>query len=179
MYLRKLDQEDSSALLSWWSWLAENRGDRAILRRASSPDDVLLTSAFAHFLQKMPSKWSDNKLSLPLTDAAMVAAIVARIKEPEKNSVTFAHALALPKEIGGKARMSELRFQQLQKSRTPEEFFTRLCRAVDLLGKKANILSLSDDTLHWLNEHRFGSSSKPTERLAVRWASDYYSAFRD
>jgi len=179
MYLRKLDQEDCSALLSWWNWLDDNRGDRAILRRANSPDDVLLTSAFAHFLQKMPSKWSDNKHSLPLTDAAMVAAIIARVKIHDATRTSFAKALASPKEGGSKAAMTELRFQQLQKSRTPEDFFSRLSRAVDLLGRKTNILSLADDTLHWLNEHRFGPSSKPMERLAVRWASDYYAAFKD
>lgn len=178
MYTRKIDKDDCSALLSWWHWLDDNRGDRAILRRAHSPDDVLLTPAFAHFLQHMPSRWSDNH-SIPLTDSATVAAVVARVKNHDNKIDSFAKSLATSKEGGSKSTMSELRFQQLQKSRTPEEFFSRLCRAVDLLGRKVNILSLADDTLYWLSEYRFGPASKPADRLAVRWASDYYAAFKD
>lgn len=178
MYLRKLDQDDCKALLTWWGWLDDNRGDRAVLRRAESPDDALLSPAFAHFLQKMPMRWIETE-TIPLTDAAMVAAVIARVKEHDGSLKSFAAALASAKEGGSKAAMSELRFQQLQKSRTPDEFFTRLCRAVDLLGCKVNIISLADDILHWLNESRFGPASRPTERLAVRWASDYYTALKD
>lgn len=178
MYMKKLTEQDCSALLGWWAWLDDNRGDRAILRRATCPEDVLLTPAFAHFLQKMPERWGENQANLPITDAAMVAAVIARIKEPDKTR-TFAKALASAKEGGSKAAMSELRFQQLQKSRTEEEFFTRLSRAVDLLGRRVNVLSLADDTLHWLAEYRFGPARKPADRLAVRWASDYYAALKD
>ena len=116
---------------------------------------------------------------IPLTNAAMVAAVIARVKENDKRGIGFAKSLALPKEGGSKAVMSELRFQQLQKSRTPEEFFVRICRAVDLLNRKANVVSLADDILHWLAEKRFGPASKPADRLAVRWASDYYAALKD
>lgn len=178
MYLRKLDQDDCKALLLWWGWLDGNRGDRAVLRRVASPDDVLLTPAFAHFLQKMPARWTENG-AIPLSDAAMVAATVAKVRVHDENRKSFAKSLASAKEGGSKAAMSELRFQQLQKSRTPEEFFTRLSRAIDLLGRKVNIISLADDTLHWLSESRFGPARKPAERLAVRWASDYYTAFKD
>lgn len=178
MYLRKLDQDDYKALLAWWSWLDDNRGDRAVLRRAGSPEDVLLTPAFAHFLQKMPPRWVKNDAVL-LSDAALVAAVIARVKIHDDSKRSFATSLASAKEGGSKAAMSELRFQQLQKSRTPDEFFSRLCRAVDLLGRKVNIISLADDILHWLAENRFGPASKPEKRLAVRWASDYYTALKD
>jgi CRISPR system Cascade subunit CasB len=179
MYQRKLDQEDCKALLTWWGWLDDHsRGDRAVLRRASSPDDVLLTPAFAHFLQKMPTRWVENK-AIRLSDAAMVAAVVARVKKHDGSKKSFATSLASAKEGGSKAAMSELRFQQLQKSRTPEEFFPRLCRAIDLLGGRVNIISMADDALHWLSENRSGPASKPDKRLAVRWASDYYAALKD
>jgi CRISPR system Cascade subunit CasB len=114
-----------------------------------------------------------------LTDAAMIAAVVARVKTSDDRKKSFATSLASAKEGGSKAAMSELRFQQLQKSRTPEEFFLRLCRAIDLLGRKVNIISMADDALHWLSENRFGPDSKPDKRLAVRWASDYYAALKD
>ncbi|HWV16180.1 MAG TPA: type I-E CRISPR-associated protein Cse2/CasB [Cellvibrio sp.] len=182
--LKKLNEEDVSSLRRWWLALDDNRGDRAQLRRAANADDILLAPAFAHFLQAMPHSWVNGKTSkgvfLSISDMAIIAAVLARVKsEPQKADMTFAKSLAAPKESGGKASMSELRFQQLQKSRTPEDFFTRICRAVNLLGGKANIASLADDIVHWLIEFRHGPASKPEDRLAVRWASDYYAVFND
>lgn len=178
--MKPLSTEDINALKSWWSDLNDNRGDRAQLRRAVVADDILLTPAFARFLQVMPPRWSANKPWLPLTDSAMVAAVLARVKASHKNdSIGFARALALPKEGGSKAVMSELRFQQLQKSRSEEDFFRRICRAVALLDGRVNIIPLAADILHWLSEFRQGPAEKPMDRLAVRWASDYYSAFKE
>lgn len=184
MKFRKLSESDASHLRGWWAGLDDKRGDRAQLRRAANADDVLLTPAFAHFLQAMPETWGAGStgrgVSLSISEMAVIAAVLARVKsEPPKADTSFAKSLALPKEVGGKAAMSELRFQQLQKSRSPEDFFTRVCRAVNLLGGKANIASLADDIAHWLIEFRTGPASKPEDRLAVRWASDYYAAFKD
>lgn len=181
--LKKLSEADASCLTRWWTGLDDKRGDRAQLRRAANADDVLLTPAFSHFLQAMPETWGAGStgkgVSLSISEMAVIAAVLARVKEPSKGDISFAKSLALPKEVGGKAAMSELRFQQLQKSRSPEDFFTRVCRAVNLLGGKANIASLADDIAHWLIEFRTGPASKPEDRLAVRWASDYYAAFKD
>ena len=169
--------EDLKPLLGWWYWL--NKGWRAQLRRAVSPEDILLTPAFANFLRSMPERWGQN-VDIRLLDAAMVAAVLARVEtEPDNEKITFAKALAKPKKKGGKATMSELRFQQLQKSQTTDDFFRRVCRAVSLLKGKAPVLSLADDILHWLREHRYGPASKATDRLAIRWASDYYTEFKD
>lgn len=187
--LKKISEEDASCLKRWWAGLDDKRGDRAQLRRAANADDVLLTPAFAHFLQAMPETWGAGStgkgVSLSISEMAAIAAVIARVErepektDPKKREITFAASLALPKVVGGKAAMSELRFQQLQKSRSPEDFFTRVCRAVNLLGGKANIASLADDIAHWLIEFRTGPASKPEDRLAVRWASDYYAAFKD
>lgn len=177
MYLQKLEQDDCTALLGWWGWLEGNRGDRALLRRVKTPDEVLLTPAFAHFLQKMPGRWSENK-AIRLVDAAMVASVISRVKfNDQKHS--FAKTLAFHKDGGNKSAMSELRFQQLQKSRTEDEFFIRTCRALDLINRKTSVISLADDILYWLMEFRYGPASKPADRLAVRWASDYYENIKD
>ena len=45
-----LEYEDKQALKNWHDWLDKNRGDRARLLRAESPEDILLTDAFFHFL---------------------------------------------------------------------------------------------------------------------------------
>lgn len=174
-YHRLKDEDERQALIAWWHWLDDNRGERAVLRRAASADDILLTPAFARFLAFMPERWSTPQY---LFDSAMVAGLLTRVKENEHKN-TFAKALALPKQGGSKAAMSELRFLQLQKSRDPDEFFLRVSRAIALLGGRVHILSLADGVLHWLLEHRRVIDREPTKRLAVRWATDYYTSFKD
>jgi len=166
------EPEASKRLLNWWESLDKHRGDRARLRRAERPDDVLLTEPFFRFLQQMPEEWAKPEAFL---SSAIVAAALSHVKEP-RDGETFATQLALPKQDGKKARMSELRFQQLQKSRDPEEFFRRLLRAIHLAESKVNILSLAESILHWMNEYRYGINREPEKRLTVRWATDYYTA---
>lgn len=176
MYYHVLrSDEDSKNLLAWWHGLDENRGERAVLRRAETAEDVLLTAAFTSFLQFMPDGWREGRR---LFDSAMVAGLLARVKENDPKT-PFAQALAIPKKGGSKATMSELRFQQLQKSHDPDEFFRRLTRAIALLGGRANLISLADGILHWLREHRQSVDREPSKRLAVRWATDYYTHLKD
>ena len=166
------EAETREKLCSWWKSLDKNRGDRARLRRVERPDDVLLTEPFFRFLQQMPEEWAKPEVVL---SSAIVSAALSHVKEP-RDSETFPTQLASPKQGGKKPRMSELRFQQLQKSRDPEEFFRRLLRAISLAESKVNILSLAESILHWMNEYRYGANREPQKRLAVRWATDYYNA---
>ncbi|MBL4826994.1 MAG: type I-E CRISPR-associated protein Cse2/CasB [Spongiibacteraceae bacterium] len=170
-------ENEREKLLAWWKTLEDNRGERAVLRRTSCVDDVLLTPAFARFLAMMPSGWSE---SYRLFDSAMVAGLLARVKTNEKDKKkTFATALAMPGKQGCKAVMSGLRFQQLQKSRDVDEFFLRMSRAIALLGGQVNLLSMADGVLHWLKEHLQTVDKIPHKRLAVRWANDYYTQLKD
>jgi len=170
---KMLTTEDEKSLLRWWAGLVNERGNRAMLRRAVKPEDVLLSPAFSEFLAIMPESWRQD---YRLLDSALIAAILARVKASDEHN-TFAKSLALPKQGGGKPPMSELRFMQLQKSRDPDEFFRQLARAISILDGKVNLLSLADGALHWLKEYRCGADKEPIKRLAVRWATDYYTAF--
>jgi len=165
-------ENDQSKLLTWFNALGNNRGDRARLRRAETPDDILLTEPFFNFLHGMPEFWAEQR-NLPV--AAMVAAVLAHVKKNDDKK-SFAAQLATPKSGTDNARMSELRFRQLQKSRTPDEFFRRLVRAVKLAEGTVNVVSLADSIWHWMNEYYYGTDAKPFNRLAVRWANDYYTA---
>ncbi|HPW36055.1 MAG: CRISPR-associated protein Cse2 (CRISPR_cse2) [Syntrophorhabdus sp. PtaB.Bin027] len=161
-------------LRSWWTSLDKNRGDRARLCRAERPDDVLLMAPFFRFLHQMPDEWAKAEHIL---SSAMVAASLSHVRRIQDNE-TFATQLASPKPGATKPRMSELRFQQLQKSRNPEEFFRRLVRAIRLVEQSVNIVSLAESILHWMNEYRFGADREPQKRIAVRWANDYYKALQ-
>jgi len=183
------EYEDIQAIQRWHKWLDDNRGDRARLRRADSPEDILLTEAFFHFLQQMPDSdiWRKD-----LAVSACVAGALSQVKidrqtvsrisnkkdtEKAKAIASFAEQLATPLETRGKAPMSELRFQQLQKSPSPEDFYRRIIRAIQLLKGQVNIISLAHDIIQWHKEFEHPASHSPTNRLAVRWATDYFTAY--
>ncbi|PJA49800.1 MAG: type I-E CRISPR-associated protein Cse2/CasB, partial [Syntrophobacterales bacterium CG_4_9_14_3_um_filter_49_8] len=112
-----------------------------------------------------------------LLSSAIVAAALSHVKEPQDDGKNFITRLASPKRAGDKTpRMSELRFQRLQKSHSPEEFFIRLQRAIRLSEGKADVLSLSESILHWMSAFNSIPEREPQKRLAVIWAIDYYTA---
>jgi len=187
-----LNDKEQSDLIVWHDSLDSNRGDRARLRRAESPEDILLTDAFFHFLDKMNKaspQWSQNK---PMLTSAGIAGALSHVKtdkqtpsklynstatDTPKKSASFAEQLATPFEGKSKAPMSELRFQQLQKSPTTDDFYRRIIRAIRLLGGNVNIISLANDIIHWHREFECQVDHRqPANRLAVRWATDYFTA---
>jgi len=168
-----LNTEEQAALLRWHKWLDDNRGDRARLRRAECAEDVLLTDAFFHFLKQMPEHWSEKKAML---SSAAVAGLLSHIKSDNPNA-SFATLLARPAK-GEKPAMSELRFQQLQKSTTTNDFYLRVLRAIKLLGECVNVASLGNDVIQWHQEFEHHIDRKPANRLAVRWATDYFTTLK-
>jgi CRISPR system Cascade subunit CasB len=183
-----LNSAEKQALQSWHAWLDDNRGDRARLRRAESPEDILLTDAFFHFLAKMPEQWQQSK---PMLTSASIAGALSQVKtnkqtpsklynskatDAPKKTASFAEQLATPPEGKSKAPMSELRFQQLQKSPTTDDFYRRIIRAIRLLDGNVNIVSLANDIIHWHREFEHQLDRQPAKRLAVRWATDYFTA---
>lgn len=171
-----LNAAEKQALQSWHVWLNDNRGDRARLRRAESPEDILLTDAFFHLLTKMPEMFpqklpEDQRLYV----SAAIAGLLSHVKK-DNTTLSFATQLATPMKDKSKAPMSELRFQQLQKSPTTDDFYRRIIRAIRLLGGNVNIISLANDIIHWHKEFEHQLDRHPSNRLAVRWATDYFTA---
>lgn len=164
-----LQGAESTTLKRWHATLDDQRGLRAQLRRVDRPEDVLLTEAFFSFLQYVPHAWRAEQ---QLMGSALVAAVLAWVKE-DKPTESFASQL---KGHDERPLMSEMRFKQLLKSRTPEEFYRRLLRAIRLLDGKVNLLSLTADILQWYREFYLGPERNPVNRLAVKWARDYYAA---
>ncbi|MET4000886.1 type I-E CRISPR-associated protein Cse2/CasB [Marinobacterium sp. MBR-109] len=163
---KRLHGADPASLMAWWHSLDDHRGERARLRRAAKPDDALLTDAFFHFLHRLPESWAQAD---KLYASASVATLLSHVRSDDKSG--FAEALA----SGDKPAMSELRFRQLLKSRSPEEFFRRTLRAIRMLDGKVNVISLTQGILHWHQEYHFGPDANPRNRLGVIWAREYYS----
>jgi CRISPR system Cascade subunit CasB len=168
-----LNESEKQVLQNWHAGLDDNRGDRARLRRADGPEDILLTSAFFHFLSPLPEKWRQEK---NLLCSACVAGALAHVKTVNSKSKSFAQQLATPPEGKSRAPLSELRFQQLQKSPTLEDFYRRIIRAIRLLDGNVNIISLANDIRQWHQEFEKPFGKKPDQRLAVRWATEYFTA---
>lgn len=156
-------------LREWWNSLKDNRGERAELRRAETPLEILPTKAFHRLCWILP-KWEKRDL-LAL---AIVAGVLAHVKTAGHGS--FPRQLGTPKEQGGdKAIFSELRFQQLLSSKDHDEFYQRLRRAVQLAGGTADICLLADGILHWAKDRQDASAEKPSQRFRSAWAKDYFA----
>lgn len=175
------DEHLRSQVWNWWAKLhgqgadgvtVSLRGVRAELRRCHTPDDVLLTEGFRSLWMAVTK--DEAKPSGDMIAWATVAAVLADVRVNSETS--FAAALGSEREKSGKPYVSELRFSQLQKSSDSAAFLRRARRSVALLGQTTNVFSLADSVLHWHREKQGHYPEKPNQRLAVRWATDYFTA---
>lgn len=143
-------------LLDWWQRLDQSRGDRADLRRATTPTEVAFCSAFHRLFNSLRVIASVSPASL-----AVVAGVLAHVKSPDM-TVTFATQMAAPKSGSDRARVSGLRFRRLLKIKERDELHQPLIRVVRLLGGEANILNLADDVYFW------------GDNVRKNWAYAYY-----
>lgn len=168
------DQALRSEIEAWWEWLQNQRGAKAELRRCDTVEAVLLCGAFRKLWVGLAA--TGQRREKDLLAWASVAATLAEVKNKDGAEHSFAARLGCQKEKTGKPLVSELRFAQLQKSRDNNTFLRRLRRALALVERKAPLLSLADSVLLWHQEQSGRQSHKPTDRLAVRWAMDYFTA---
>jgi CRISPR system Cascade subunit CasB len=177
-----LSDKEQSALIAWHGSLDSNRSDRARLRRSESPEDILLTDTFFHFLKHMPEDFPKGSLknkrnfseSQRLYVAALMAGLLSHVK-PNNEALSFAKQLAGASKSS--TPMSELRFRQLLRSLSIEDFYRRMIRAIRLVDNKVNIISLANDIIQWFWEYeQIELNLQPTKRLAVRWATDYFTS---
>ena len=174
------NEDEQNKILSWWTAFqpmeigkgASRSGWRAELRRAVQPADILLCSGFRSlYFDLAGTRWIKEENLLGI---AGVAGVIAHI-EVNDDGHTFAEQCALPIEGRDSPRVSELRFSQLQKSRSFDELFMRMRRAIQLLRKKTNVVSVADSVLHWFRERELGDVyTKPRDRILVRWGLDYF-----
>jgi len=180
------DEAEQAAVFNWWSRISgqgigydgETRlspsgsGVRGVLRRAREPQDALLTEGFRHLWFGLPDRLRRDRW-MPVWGC--IAAVLADVREHD-GGASFALAMAREVEPGaGKPRVSEMRFSQLQHSTDLTELHRRLRRTVQLLRRRVHIVSLADNVLHWSDERHGLVDPRPDRRLAVRWATDYFT----
>lgn len=160
------------ALITWHQSLYQFKGERATLRRCTTPDEVLLTKGFSHVLHSLGGFKSLTETQL--LALACTVGVLAHIKEHDDNRLSFAEQMATAKAGSDKPLISELRLSQLQKSYNWQEFYRGMIRTTKILGKNLNIISIADAIFHWGKEFNGDYATQPMKRLQVRWANDYY-----
>jgi len=157
------DGDDSShLLLTWWQGLRDEPGDRAILRRAASPVDVVFCPAFHRLIGRLRTE------GYPLGNdgsagVAVVAGLAAHVREHAAGS-SLARQMAGPRAVGSGARVSGLRFRRLLAVSDRAELYPLLIRVVRLLDGRVDVPDLARSAFWW------------NQRTRKRWAYDYYDA---
>jgi CRISPR system Cascade subunit CasB len=160
----------AESLMTWWASLEKRRGERAQLRRCSEPHQILMEPGFYRLLNDY-GPWPKYQIQ----GLAMLSGLLAHVKEHQKGK-RLGQQLAQSKEGKDTPVMSELRFNQLQKSRQPEDMYRFLRRAILLLNGKVNVVSLAEFILAWDADYKYKHihPGEPTQRLQFKFASDYY-----
>lgn len=153
--------ESSRLLVSWWEGLEKNRGERANLRRAASPSEVVFGPAFHRLLDRLRQQGyllgTEGTVGL-----AAVAGLAAHVKS-HIGGASVAQQMATPKSPGAGARVSGLRFRRLLVVSDREELYPLLIRVVRLLDGRVNLVDLANVAFWW------------NERTKKDWAYDYYA----
>jgi CRISPR system Cascade subunit CasB len=137
----------------WWRSLDERRGDRAELRRARTPAEVIFVPGYHRLARELQADARDERL-------AAIAGVLAHV-ERDDASRSFAAQMAV--EHGGKARVSGLRFRRLLAIDDLAELQAALVRMIHLLDRTAPVADLSR-AVRWWND-----------QTKKRWAVDYYA----
>jgi CRISPR system Cascade subunit CasB len=153
----KSDNPAGQELARWHRALADNRGDRAALRRCGTLVEVAFVPAF-HQLSRALRAAADAPVNPDRLLA--VAGLVAIIKQPIANSLP--RQMATPNAGGTSPVVSGLRFRRLLQCQTQDELFTTMRRILRLLDDQANLCDLANSVYGW------------NERTRKRWAYEYY-----
>ncbi|RVU45720.1 type I-E CRISPR-associated protein Cse2/CasB [Lujinxingia sediminis] len=167
---QKIDSKEAGEqVFTWWVGLEHQRGERAALRRCQSIDQVYGSPAFYELqrrLQGVGVVVGDDQL-------AAVAGLLSHVREhvslsgeageSSRGWGSFATHLATPREGGGDAKVSGLRFRRLLRIEDREELYGAMVRLIRMLNGKVDVHALTRDVVYWGPERR------------KRWAQDYYS----
>ncbi|MBI3617666.1 MAG: type I-E CRISPR-associated protein Cse2/CasB [Candidatus Omnitrophica bacterium] len=132
------DDESGKILFKWWKELEDGRGDRAQLRRARDPAEVVFVPAYHHLY---------HQLRLDREALACVAGLCAQVKDNNLGK-TLAEQMA---EGVDKAKVSGLRFRRLLRIDDRDELYNAMRRMIQMLGGVVNIYSLAK-TAYWWNQ---------------------------
>lgn len=146
-----------------------SRAVRARLRRCAEPLDAFAERGAHDLLQATADARTESDAYMPSEEEVLALAPLLAWVEEHDGARSLPAQLAQTKESGqDRPLLSELRFKRLLAA-NGAELFTELRRALQVIGKRANVLSLAEAACDWDMENRGPD-------LRRRWAYDYYSS---
>ncbi len=146
------DSPAGQVLAEWWQELESNRGARAELRRARSPEDAALIPATIDLITRLrATPVADHNGWLARIPA--IAGLAAHLDHNAAKEVLVPpNREALPRRMaspkGDRPRVSELRFRRLlQYSR--DDLYRPMIRVLAQLDNKAGLYDLADAIFWW------------------------------
>ena len=130
------------ALFGWWQSLQDDRGARAVLRRANDITAVVMTPAFQRLRQRLlTAGWIERTPGSSYEDAlAATAGLAAHVD-------VHADGVSIPKAMG--EHVSELRFLRLLNSPDIEAVFSGIRRLMPLMDRELDVRILARDVINW------------------------------
>jgi CRISPR system Cascade subunit CasB len=154
----KTSNLEVDVLHSWWRGLDEHRGDRALLRRCRSIDDVLLSEAY----HKVRNRLRREGIGFGEVQLAFTTGLLAHVRDDRSGGPSLPKRMAKSPEGSDRARVSGLRFRRLLRHETRDALYEPMVRIIRLLDRTANVRSLARELFFW----------KPDRRKD--WARIYY-----
>ena len=162
-----IKDEERERLFKWWLELLDNSGRRAQLKRCASPEEAALIPETFKVKTILP------KASIEA--CATIAGILSALKK-ECLSVSLPLGKQLAVEKNSRPLFSETRFRQLLSSKTWNELYTHLRRAVGILDGMVNPIPLTEFILRWDWEAKYAATQAPGKSLVFELSRDYYLA---
>lgn len=179
-----MDKQIENAVLGWWESLNLSSDElknsqsmpapatyKAELKRCTSLDAVIFTEGFRTLWMMLPDEEKHLADTQMLIKWAMIANLLAFVKVNGKESLATAAGTIAEAD---KPIVSQLRFAQLQRVKTPDEFVQRLRRILQLVDYEVNVLSLVKDITGWCQEFYQYKPRQAEKRISIQWAMDYY-----
>lgn len=162
------DAQACQICLDWWTELEDRTGDRAVLRRAGTLNEVIFQPGFHVLRHKLKDAgWRSKYCTDRLAAIAGVLAHVRNAADERTQPLSMAAAMGRPVKDSERSPLSGLRFRRLLQADSVQELFRPMIRAIRLLeSQNVNIpvMGLSRD-LYWWND-----------RVKRDWAFAYYDA---
>ncbi|MBN2733691.1 MAG: type I-E CRISPR-associated protein Cse2/CasB [Methanomicrobiaceae archaeon] len=156
-YLNFQNGEISTILGEWWESLDEDRGERAVLRRCKSYEEVAFSPAYYRLRKSLVSAG----FSVRNDDLALVAGVISHVRK-QSSEGKFSALMAESKKGASGPVVSEKRFRKLLSVQDKSDLYLTMIRLIKMTDDAAPINDVASG-LYWWNE-----------RTKKNWAFAYY-----
>jgi CRISPR system Cascade subunit CasB len=152
-------------LVEWWNELKNDRGGRAILRRASSITLIVMSRPYQGLYRRLRNVGWRSKDNADRNDyLAAAVGLLAHVRNDDRR--LFSEAAGGGRgdskaEASERVPVSELRFVRLLESPDIDALFVGLRRVLPLIDHSVDVVEFANDIVHW------------DDTVKKRWAYGY------